>query len=132
MLRIGECYRLPGLAAVLVSLTFAAAAVFGQGPVNFPPDGQMLQPANGSLIRSIGPMTLRARMRDRDGVVESVRFYVGTNLLGIGTPSGSNEFSMFWTTGRTGNLGLHASAISNRGSTGIPATVLISVATNPP
>ena len=92
----------------------------------------MLEPANGSLIRSMGPMTLRARMSDLDGVVESVRFYEGTNFLGLGIPSGSNEFALTWTPGRTGNFSLYASAIDNGGSTGITATVLISVATNPP
>src|SRR6266699_5080547 len=132
MLRIGQCYRLPGLAAALASLTFTTTSVFGQDPVDFPPGGQMLEPANGSLIRSMGPMTLRARMSDLDGVVESVRFYEGTNFLGLGIPSGSNVFALTWTPGRKGNFSLYASAIDNGGSTGITATVLISVATNPP
>src|SRR6266849_1000403 len=132
MLRIRECYRWSKLALCLVSFTAGTGTVLSQGTINFPPVGEMAQPSNHALIRSIGPTTLRAAMSDPDGSIASIRFYSGTNLLGNGIPSGLSEFVMTWTPGRTGNFGLSAEAVDNSGATGKTATVWISVATNPP
>ena len=91
----------------------------------------MVEPANGSLIRLLGPTVLRARMSDSDGI-SSVRFYSGSDLVGYATAVASNEFVLPWTAARNGNYSFHALATDSKGATGKTATVWVSVATNPP
>src|ERR1043166_2602156 len=126
-------------AAVLVSILSAIAlgelsAQAQSGIVsNFPPAVYIGQPLNGATFPEPANIAIFAVPSDRDGTVESVEFFEGTNSLGVvtnppfATASPINPWHLFWTNVSAGTYLLRAKATDNLGAVGWSEPIRISV-----
>jgi plastocyanin len=130
------------------TITFNAAGVFGfkciphftfgmTGMVvvlptgNTPPTVAMTDPANGAVLASSLPTTLRATASDSDGTITQVQFFAGTSRLGIST-STTSPYSFLVPSIPTGNQAITAQATDNQGATTTSAAVNVTSVTPGP
>jgi hypothetical protein len=100
---------------------------------NLPPVVRIGEPISGSIFQLPANIAIFAVPEDRDGSVESVEFFTGTNSLGvvtnshIATMSPINPWHLFWTNPPPGIHALRAKATDNLGAVGWSEPVRITV-----
>jgi uncharacterized repeat protein (TIGR01451 family) len=94
---------------------------------NAPPTVSITTPANSA--RYVGPANISviANATDSDGTISQVNFYDGASLIGSGTPTGSNQYSLAWNNVTFGQHSLAAVATDNGGrkQTSSPINILV-------
>jgi hypothetical protein len=101
----------------------SSMAVLTVSVSNNPPSVSLANPGNGAAFAAPANIVVTANAADADGTVSAVRFYVGTNVVGLVTNA---PFSITWSNIPSGNFSLTATAIDNQGATGssLPATFI--------
>ncbi len=113
---------------------------------NLQPRVRIVRPCDGAIIRGPTNITICASAFDPDGTVARVRFFQGTNSLGVVTntptvwvtndhgvfPIRQTTYSLTWTNVPPGAYSLTAEAIDNVGASTLSAAVDITVVTNLP
>src|ERR1044071_9589264 len=100
---------------------------------NVPPTVYIGEPINGATFSEPAHIAIFAVPSDRDGTVESVEFFEGTNSLGLvtnspyATMSPINPWHLFWTNVSAGTYVLRAKATDNAGAIGWSEPIRISV-----
>jgi len=67
------------------SVAWAEIADNDRPPTNQPPSVSLVSPPNGAIFEACDDIPLVARAADRDGRVQTVEFFAGTNSLGVVT-----------------------------------------------
>lgn len=93
-------------------------------PANFPPDAKITKPLDGQTFVAPVNVLLRVETKDRDGYVDHVEFYAGTNLIGQQTrylltpppPGQLAVFEMVWTNPPVSRHELRVKARDDQGT----------------
>src|SRR4051794_7774185 len=120
---------------VLLAIGFSQQIVHAQtGAIsNSPPTVRIGEPISGATFVAPAAISIFAVPADRDGTVQSVEFFEGTNSLGIvtnnpyATMSPINPWHLFWTNVPAGVYVLRAKATDDAGAVGWSDPVRISV-----
>ena len=99
---------------------------------NSPPSIKIAEPNNGMIYSAPATVAIWAVAEDRDGWVDTVEFFAGTNSLGIVTnnpasASPVNPFHLFWSNVVAGTYSLTAKATDNHGAATTSSAVTIFV-----
>ena len=97
--------------------------------VDFPPQVDITNPANGALVNLGTPITFSAAATDLDGTINRVEYYRG-NLL-IGSSSIGSTFNYTWSNPLPGDHVITARAFDNLGIADTSAPITLSVNTPP-
>lgn len=125
-----ECYQVgsPNEAVVFIA--------DNDSPANLPPDARITKPLDGQTFVAPTNVAIRVETKDRDGYVDHVEFYAGTNLIGEQTryyltpppPGQLAVFEMTWTNPPVGRHELRVKARDDDGASGWSQVVTIWVA----
>ncbi len=94
---------------------------------NSPPTVSWVTPSSGATWIQSPVIPLIAQVNDANGVVTNVAFFNGPSLLGSGTSSAGNLYTLSWNNVPPGAYTLFAVATDNLGATNLPVSVTFSV-----
>ena len=96
----------------------------GGAPANIPPTVSLTAPTQGAAFTAPASITFNASASDTDGIISSVAFYAGSNLLGSDATS---PYEFTWTNVPAGSYSLTAVAIDDDGAATTTAAVNVTV-----
>lgn len=98
------------------NVTLEAATLVNGADLDVFPMVNIASPTEDATFSPGQGTTILANAFDIDGSISTVQFYVDGFLLGTGTQSGSNQYSIQWNTTYTGPHVLTAVATDNQGA----------------
>ena len=99
--------------------------------VNVPPAVSITSPTNGAAFVAPGNITLVSSASDTGGSISKVDFFANGLLIGTGTLTGANQYSLTWNNVSAGSYSLTAVATDNISTTTTSSPVSINVTTPP-
>jgi hypothetical protein len=100
------------------NVTLEAATLVNGGDPNAAPVVSIAAPADAATIAPGQSVPVTANAVDADGVVRKVEFYADGVSVGLGTPSGTDQFSLTWSNVFAGSHALTVVATDDEGATG--------------
>jgi hypothetical protein len=134
-------YSLTAVAVDNGGATTTSAAVDITVVTNLPPQVRIVEPHGGATFFAPANIGLSAAASDLDGRVTGVKFFAGTNSLGVVTNSITvtnleeevqTLFSLTWSNVALGTYSLTAVATDNGGASTTSAKVNVAVTVRPP